>query len=183
MVKILSPFCGEAINHTMLPLSGGMDIIKVSYDAGNRVMEFWPSHRVVYVGRPEMLEFRYFKSSPIDSFFLLTNRELEPSGVYEDFSGNYEEVLELANGEQMDRSCLDAGYIGHDENGFEIPIPDDYRLVVRFLDGKFLMVAKKSIWNQVSSTYDGRHSRLSASEIQQQIGAALSAIKDRSSRE
>lgn len=179
MVHVLSPFCGQAVNHTMLPRSGGMDILKISYDDAKGLIELWPNARVAYVARPQTLEFRHVEASPVDSFFMLTNASLDPSGVYEDFTGNYEEILELPDGEQMDRSHLDLGYIGHTENGEEIPLPDEYRLVCRYLDGKFLMVAKSSLWNRVTATYDGRHNKLSADEIQKQLADALAKYKQR----
>ncbi len=166
MVRILSPFCGPAINHTMLPRSGGMDILKVSYDAGKRLIELWPSKKSPYVARPQQLEFRHVASSPVDSFFLLTNAPLEPSGVYKGLAEKYEEIVELPDGQQMDRSHWDSGCIGYTENGEEIPLPDKSRLICRYLDGKFLMVAKASRWNRTNATYDGRHNKLSADEIQ-----------------
>lgn len=102
-------------------------------------------------------------------FLLLSTQALEPSGVYESVSSEYEEVLELPDGCYLNRSHFDEDSLGYDEEGDEMPIPEPHRLVCRFLSGKFHFVAKRSCWNRDTATYDGRHSKMTPSQIRSRI--------------
>ena len=173
IVDVLRPFCAKSLNHAMLPRGGGQDMAAVTYSREPGCIEFRPDPSVAYVCRPAVLSFEHITSSPWNSFFLLNTASLAPSGVYEEREREYEEVLELPDGEYLNRSHLDQGSLGYDESDRDIPIPDPHRLVVRILDGKLLFVAKRSLWNTVSQTYDGRHNTMSAAEIRTEIEAAL----------
>ena len=148
-----------------------MDVVSVGREPG--CIELRPSRGVAYVCRPRILYFEHIPAAPWNSFFLLEAAELAPSRVYDDLSYQHEELLELPDGQYHDRSHLDQGILGYDDAGDEIPIPDPHRLVVRYFSGKFLVVAKRSLWNRTSATYDGRHANLSLQEIRRQIEEAL----------
>jgi serine/threonine-protein kinase len=175
IVAVLTPFCVRDLNHTLLPGGGGMDIIEVARGRETDSLELRDSPSSAFICQPASLAFEHFPDSPWNSFFLLAAAPLEPSGIYDELRRPYEELLELPSGDYVERSYLDAGYIGHDESGSEIPIPDPHRLVTRFLSGKFLMIAKRSLWNSDSATYDGRHNQMSAATIRTHIAAAMHA--------
>lgn len=182
IAEMLNAFCGPQLNHTMLPRGGGTDMQEVYFDPRHRVIEFYPEPDrggATYQARPAKLYFEYFPGSPVNSFLLLECARLEPSGAYEQVSRDYEEVVDLSEWEFVDRSAWDQGYYGHDEAGVEKPLPPDARLVVRLLSGKFLMVAKSSLWNRNPDTYDGRHSRMTAAQIRSVIQNTLDAIEER----
>jgi hypothetical protein len=80
-----------------------------------------------------------------------------------------EELVEVAPAEYVSRDAWDRGFLGHDENGDEIPIRDDARLTVRWLQGKVLLVAKGSLWNSDPANYDGRHNGMTAAQIRTTI--------------
>jgi hypothetical protein len=65
---------------------------------------------------------------------------------------------------------------GPDENGDEIPVPDDARLTVRWLRGKVLLVAKGSLWNGDPAAYDGRHNGMTAAQIRITIERSLAKM-------
>jgi serine/threonine-protein kinase len=173
IVAVLNQFCAENVNHTHLPDGGGMDIIKVARGREDNCLELHDAPSCAFVCRPLSLTFEHFPTSPWNSFFLLDTARLPPSGVYPELTLQHEELLELPDGEYVERSHLDAGFFGHDEDGCTKPIPDPHRLVTRYFTGKFLMVAKRSLWNLDSSTYDGRHSRMDAATIRAAIAAAI----------
>jgi hypothetical protein len=173
IVSVLNYFCGKAVNHTMLPSRGGSDILRVAYNSTSDLIEFSADSKRAYVSRPATLEFAYIKSSPVDSFFLLTIKSMDALGLDKDVTGNREEVIELPDGRLVSSHCLDRGYIGHDEDGNELPVPENYRLLVRFLEGKYLMVAKSSRWNRANGTYDGRHNKLTAADIHEMLSKSL----------
>ena len=159
MLHVLTPFMGQNLNHTMLPRGGGLDMESIARSPEPECLELCPCHGVAYPFRPTAMFFEYFPESPWNSFFLLETESLQPCGVYDNRDGQYEEVVELSPGKYIDRSHQDTGILGYEEDGREIPLPKTSRLVVRNMQGKVLIVAKRSIWNRVSSTYDGRHSQ------------------------
>jgi serine/threonine-protein kinase len=78
----------------------------------------------------------------------------------------------VAPADYVSREIWDRGFL-HDENGDEIPIPDNARLVMRLLQGKVLLVAKGSLWNSDPATYDGRHNTMTAAQIRRIIERSL----------
>lgn len=178
IASVLQLFVGEQMNHTMLPTGGGQDVAEVHPSIEPGCLELRISRKRIYIVRPERLTLERIDGEEAESFLLLELANLKPSGVYEDMGeGLREELLEVGLGYYFDRAHLDYGYLDHDENGDEMPIPDDYRLVVRWLNGKLLFVAKASIWNQHSATYDARHNRMSASRIREIIERSLAAAE------
>jgi hypothetical protein len=84
------------------------------------------------------------------------------------------EILPHERGEGLDNRLIwDRGFLDHDENGDEIPIPRHARLTVRWLQGKVLLVAKGSLWNSDPATYDGRHNGMTAAQIRSTIERSL----------
>jgi serine/threonine-protein kinase len=173
IIQVLTPFMGVNLNHTMLPGSGGLDMESIAHSPEHRCLEFRPGNRLADTFRPAGLYFQHFPESEWNSFFLLETEELPPCGVYENSNGQYEEVVELSPGEYIDRSHWDTGVLTHDEDGNEIPLPESSRVVSRHMQGKFLIVAKRSIWNRVSATYDGRHNNMTSEQIRQQVQHAI----------
>ena len=174
IIRVLGHFTSTNLNHTMLPNGGGNNMSEVALSKEQDCIELRPSPGVAYVCRPSRLYFDYIPSALRESFFLLEVLPLSPSGVYEPAPSGREELLELPDGQYVSRGYLDEGFLGHDENGATIPIPSPHRLIVRQLAaGKFLLVAKASLWNATPGTYDGRHNQLSHSEIRGQIEIAL----------
>ena len=147
-----------------------MDIIKATASKEEGCLELRTSESTAYVCRPDKLIIEYFADSPWNTFLLLSTKPLAPSGEYDDLGDDeVEELLELPDGTYMPRTFLDAGYIGHDERGCEIPVPKKSRLICRYPNGQFLMVAKRSYWNRIGDTYDGRHNTLSSAKIRAAI--------------
>lgn len=183
MLHVLSLFMGQNLNHTMLPGSGGLDMESISRSPEPGCLEFCPANRLANTFRPAVLFFEHFRESPWNSFFLLETQSLRPCGVYDDSNGEYEEVVELSPGEYIERSHHDTGILDYDEDGREIPLPRTSRIVSRHMRGKFLIVAKRSIWNRVSSTYDGRHNRMTAQQIRKQIQNTIDRIPEGSQQD
>jgi hypothetical protein len=119
----------------------------------------------------------YFAEAPRESFLLLELAKLAPSMVDEDSGPNRETVLEYPLGHYMSHDLWERGYLRHDENGREVPLPRDSRFVTRWFSGKILIVAKGSLWNGVPATYDGRHNTMTAEEIRGVIGRTLASVR------
>lgn len=174
IVGALAPFEGSGRNHVLIPTGGGMDMESVelaTFEKG--CIEISVSERWVWVIKPRLLEFEYIAEDPHQSFFFLHADTMTPTGVYEEVEES-EHVLELSPGDYVSRDIWEQGFVDHDETGREIPIPSSARLVDRWFAGKFMVVAKGSIWNGIPATYDGRHNKMSAAQIREAIGRILS---------
>lgn len=168
----LTAFMGRNNNHTHLPTGGGQDFNAVDHSRESGCLDFKVGERTIYRAKAERLTLVYIPEEPAESFLFLEAGTLSP--LTETGSRlRQEEMLELSNGQRMERYVWDRGYIDHDSDGHEIPIPGDARLVVRWLGGKFLLVTKGSLWNGDSSTYDGRHDKMSPDDIRTMILKAL----------
>jgi hypothetical protein len=174
IVEVLRKFVEKTDNLALFPTGGGMDLRTVRSSHERGCIELSVEERVSYVVRPKRLIFEHIDRSPKDSFFLLELDTLAPSGVYDELASPYEELVELNPTEYVNRDVWDRGYIGHDESGREIPIPDHARLIIRLLEGKVMLVSKGGLWNSIPETYDGRHSKMTADQIRRQIEHLLS---------
>lgn len=175
MIHVLTPFMGDELNHILLPDIGGLDIYSIAHSPEPGCLEFnHDCHADTFC--PSMLSFEYFPESPWNSFFLMETKPLLPCGVY-DNNSEYEEVCEISPGEYVDINHYETGVLGYDEDHNEIKIPENSRRVSRRMKGKFLIVAKTSFWNMDTSTYDGRHDIMSASEIRNIIQNAINKYK------
>lgn len=170
---VLRPFMAESGNHAHLPTGGGMDIEGVDYSVEPDCLEIRIGQQSAWVIKPESLVLEYFPESPIDSFMLLELTELQASGVYEQQETKrlqyVERLVEPSPGSYVERDVWDNGFFGYDEQGDEIPLPDESRLVNRWLRGNILIVAKGSRWNNIPATYDGRHNAMKAVDIRKII--------------
>ncbi|MDM5283119.1 serine/threonine protein kinase [Peribacillus frigoritolerans] len=190
----------KASNHTFMPSGGGLDITSARFsdEIGKLELDFGGSYIIVY---PESLTFHPVGDDPDWWYFRLNTMPFERSGVYEEFEKEEEqveqvfkstieqsveeqmkysgeEVLEIEAGQYVDRGFWDIQHIGHDENGEPIPLPENARIVTRkFNGGAFVTFSKYSIYNQVSSTYDGRHAKVNDEKFHQYIVEIVEGLK------
>ena len=189
IIAVLEPFVGQNNNHALLPTGGGQDFTSVTRANDAGCIELRVGRSTGYVVKPKRLTMERIESDPGESFLLLELDELPPSGVYardedEDKEPDVpqgdrgkEELLELSPGEYVDRSIWDRGFLSYDDDGRERPLPRTARIVVRWFRGQILLVAKGSLWNGDSGTYDGRHNRMSANTIRRIIERSLEAAQ------
>lgn len=174
IIVVLRPFMGRNENHAHLPTHGGFDFRNVEISSEGGCLDFHVSGRLYATVKPRRLHLERVDVDPAESFLLLELGHLEPSGAYDDdFSRRIaerrqEEVVDLGGANYVSRDGRDDD-VFYDGDGNERELPDDYRGVMRFLDGQIMLVAKGSIWNSLSSTYDGVHERLSTGQIRQLI--------------
>ena len=164
IIENLAPFMGQNLNHAHLPSGGGHDFLSVGLSAELGCLELRISRGLAYVVRPKRLTLEIIEAQPGESFLLLELGELErkeayvPSeGVDADIAarvGASEELTELAPGSYVPRWHWD-----ENEGPDGEPLPDDARLVVRWMGGQMLLVAKGSVWNGDPRTYRGLHSK------------------------
>lgn len=150
-------------NYSFLPPNGHLPLVGVGvHDDGRRLM-FDLSETGLLETLPESLHFEFISKAPIESFFLLDLKTMRPSGLYEEVG--VEEQIVRIDGEDYDYGIWERGVWHHDEDGNEVPIPEDSKTVLRLLSGKLLIVCQGSMWNHTNETWDGRHNRMSAADI------------------
>lgn len=171
IARIMSPFMGSNANHAHLPTGGGFDFRGVSLGREAGCLDFHVDGRLYITVKPQRLNLVRFEADPAESFLLLELAHLEPTGAYdEEYSRRLaergdEEVIDLGGARYVRRDGSDDG-VYFDEHGTERDLPDNHRQVMRFLGGSIMLVTKGSIWNGLSATYDGRHSRMSVEQLQ-----------------
>ena len=159
-------------NHMFYPRGGGLDIDNAYLSSEEGCIEI-DTGGLIDIVKPSRLIFNSFQDAePQWNYFRLETRELEPSGVYdfEDYSD--EELCELSPGKYIDRSYWDEGkYEGN-------RLPSEARVVTRHFSGSFVIFQKTSIYNRNSSTYDGRHNKMTDEKFREYIQRAINNLKD-----
>lgn len=171
----IEPFLGENLNHAHLPTGGGFDFKSVQKSAEDGCLSFLVEDQMAEIVKPLSLTLEFFPNQPQESFLLL---ELDKITAKEDYAINNpdslrEDVFEFPPGNYQSRDVWERGYLTHDERGHEVPLPKEGKIVTRWLGGKILFVSKGSIWNSNAGTYDGRHNKMTSSEIRKLIEAVL----------
>ncbi|POZ55432.1 hypothetical protein LYSIN_00215 [Lysinibacillus sphaericus] len=154
----------KALNHTFLPDGGGLDLEGCSPSNERECIEV-NLGGIGHILKPKRLKFQWFENADFEwAYFMLEADKLAPSGVYENIPFKEEELVELEKGFYISRSHWDS----NEFNGERLP--DSARLVGRYTSGQFAIFSKASIYNGVSSTYDGRHDKASVEAFAQYIG-------------
>lgn len=182
IVTMLSEFVGNSLHHAYLPGGGGQDIEEVRLSKANDCIELVVHEGPVYLVRPSKLILELVAAAPGESFLLLELTNLPDSFVQNaSFSSSIESISKQAFRQEFlragdiyyPRDYWDAGTMGVDADGSEIPIPRTAEIVVLWNSGKLLFVSKGSLWNNTSSTYDGRHTQFSSTQIREIIEGAV----------
>lgn len=156
------------ISHAFMPSGGGDHLCgaKKSLEDGCIELDFGAMEIV----KPISLTFHSFSPEYYEwAYFRLETGGLKPSGIYQNLNHDYEELTELPPGKYVNRSVWDAGFFGYDESGDEIPLPKGTRVISRLFKGAYVIFAEASSYNRVSSTYDGRHNKMSSEEFEDYI--------------
>lgn len=180
IIEILNKF-EKGQNHTFLPGGGGLDLdgavrskekgcIELILDGTNSIV------------KPKVLSFHSFGKYLEWAYFRLDCEALEPSGIYDDtyykndeFYLPYEELTEVGSGEYKDRYYIEELI---ELNGYD-NIPKNIKLVTRYMDGAFVIFAKGSTYNRISSTYDARHNKMSNEQFHAYIQGAVNHIMEK----
>lgn len=125
--------------------------------------------------KPIRMTVEKFHDDPLESFALIELADLKPVLKEGPFEWPQQEVVELPDEGYVKREVIDRGYVRTDDEGTEVPIPSGWRIVMRRTGGKILLTSKFGLWNSDTSTYDGRHNRMTASDIRAVLQNTLNA--------
>jgi len=171
IISVLNQIGAEQeLTHTFFPSGGGLDLTGAATSHERGCVELLFSGSNIKIVKPQSLSFHSFEDNYEWAYFRLETDCLELSGVYEydaDESNSIircrEELTEISPGNYIDRGFWD-------ENEYEgEPLPDESRIVTRYLNGAFVIFAKGSIYNIVPDTYDARHNKMNSEEFNKYI--------------
>jgi len=151
-----------SLNHMFIPDGGGQDLSGAEFAIEEGCIEMRVSD-TVYILKPKVLIFENIENDFLWNYFWL---ELDEISAYEETSDDQfsELVTEYLPGKYISWIYGNYGYY-EDEN----PLPSNYRLVFRYLKGKFVFFSKTSIYNSINGTYDARHNKMSSDEFRSYI--------------
>lgn len=178
MLEVLAPFLEPNLGHLYLPTGGGQTMTAAQEGNEPGTIEFlMSSGKAAYIFKPRTLSVNYFAEDPAQSFIYIACDKLDPTGVYEHDLEGQEEVVETSPMTYHPRVVWDQGYIGIDQDGEEIPLPDEARLAMRFLGGDAMLVSNGSYWNGNARTYGGEHNRVGEDKVRELVSEMIRRAK------
>ena len=182
IVKVLKVVCSyDNLNHMFFPDGGGLDLedARIANEHGCIELDF----QLIEIVKPKRLIFESFGYDPEWNYFRLELDELKSSGVHkiEDSDEPYENkyndefVAELNPG-QYDNPDIVEYRSEYEEMGYEIP--KTARTLSRIFRGSYVIFNKRSAYNLDSSTYDGRHNKMSTEEFRNYIQGSINWIRE-----
>ena len=182
IIKILKIICSyNSLNHMFYPDGGGMDLedARISNEDGCIELDFG----IIDIIKPKRLIFESFDYDPEWNYFRLELNELKPSIPHniEDGEEPYEKRYDHEGVSEIYPAVYDKYEIveyrsEYKELGYEIP--DSARQVSRWFRGSFVIFNKSSVYNQTSSTYDGRHNKMSTEDFREYIQRNVDRFKE-----
>jgi hypothetical protein len=158
------------INQTYLPDGGRLHLKRGEDSAEPDCLDLHFVDHPICIIKPRVLVFQSYDKAYEWAYFRLETKTLEPSGWYENLKGIKEELTEISPGDYADRKYWDIGSYEYDETGREIPLSSRARIVIRYFSGSFAVFAKGSGFNEISSSVEGNHSKMTAEEFKKYIG-------------
>ncbi|WP_026702078.1 protein kinase domain-containing protein [Salibacterium aidingense] len=168
VVEILKQLSILNFNHTFIHEGGGMDLqdIKLFEEENDMVMLSFGLN-MTHVFKVKRLIWELPNEDPEFSYFRLEFDEINP--IYPDAVEELEKWLRSQNYRCIDR-VVSEDLIVNENGGYEHYYEDDeiaHFNVTRWFGGSFLIVPKGSIYNAISNTYDGRHSKFKPEEFRE----------------
>jgi serine/threonine-protein kinase len=143
------------LNHMFLPTGGGMDLTKVEIAAEPGFIRLELGMHIIL--KPRSLSFETFGHGSPWNYFRLEAEQVPTTnvpGAYVTRDRMEELLCELTPGNYV-------AYEAWEEAEYSnAPLPNTARLIHRALEGAFVIFAKRSWYNLVPETYDGRHQQM-----------------------
>lgn len=151
-----------SLNHMFIPTGGGLDLQSV-LKAQEEDCIIMCAGGAYFLVKPKMLILENINKDFLWSYFRLELQQLMPIG--EECPIKSREMLtEDLPGHYISPICGNYGYY---EDGTKLP--DNYRVIDRFLEGTFVFFSKTSIYNRISGTYDARHNIMNTVQFRNYI--------------
>jgi len=154
-----------AYNHMIFSDTGGLDFNYAELAAEEGCIYLHTTFDFCFVVKPKCLCYEGFGENYRWNYFLLELDKMDPI-IKESDIVDYEYLVEDTPAHYVDATYVQYGVYDYDT---EVPLPQGYKLVSRYLKGKFLIVMKDGPYNKISGTYDGRHGMCSSLKFREYI--------------
>lgn len=161
-------------NHMLLSDKGGLDFKNAVVANEEGCIYIYDTLGFCFLVKPKNLQYGGFEEKFKWNYFMLEFDKLEPileknrmvSSEYlvEDYPAHYVS----ARYEQYGVYDYDSGE----------KLPEGYKRVKRYLEGKFLIVLKNGPYNHITGTYDGRHGMCSNNQFRQYLEMIIDIINE-----
>ena len=163
-----------AYNHMLFSDIGGLDFECCESAPEKDCIYIYDTLGMCFLVKPKSLSFEGFDDDFRWSYFLLELNEMNPIIEKYDRVG-YEYLVEDSPGHYV--NAKDAGYGVYDYDTGE-KLPEGFKIVRRYLGGKFLIVLKSGPYNGITGTYDGRHGMCDREQFREYIEELRDAYVD-----
>ncbi|ARK20967.1 protein kinase domain-containing protein [Sporosarcina ureae] len=169
VIDILQRISKLNFNHTFIHEGGGMDLLDIkAFDEKEEdmvILSFGLNMKHVF--KVKKLIWELPNEDPKFSYFRLEFDNIKP--IYPSTVNELKKWLKSQN-DKYTSEVVSEDLIVNDKGEYEHYYEDDeiaHFNVTRWFDGSFLIVHKSSIYNAISNTYDGRHSKFRAEEFRE----------------
>lgn len=149
------------LNHMFIPSGGGQDFEYAERAEEEDCICIKSLGNVIL--KPKSLYAENIEKDYIWSYFRLELEELPPVSEQRNIQ-TYETLTEDVPGHYVSWKCGNYGYYEDDK-----PLPKGYRTVQRYIKGSFVIFSKSSVYNDISGTYDARHSKMTTEQFRDYI--------------
>lgn len=160
-----------AYNHMLFSDGGGLDFSKAEPANEPGCIYIYDSRGSCFVVKPRCLFYEGFNEESTWNYFLLELDTLLP--IICGSILNYEYLVEDYPAHYVSADYEQYGVYDYDSGE---PLPEGYRVVRRYLKGKFLIVLKNGPYNHIPATYDGRHGLCSNNKFRDYINKLIETI-------
>ncbi|SLJ92140.1 MULTISPECIES: protein kinase domain-containing protein [unclassified Paenibacillus] len=160
-----------AYNHILFSDGGGLDFSRAEQANEIGCIYLYDSIGFCFVVKPSCLRYEGFNEDNTWNYFLLELDELVP--IIFDYASSYEYLVEDYPGSYVSADYSQYGVYDYDSGK---PLPDNYKLVSRYIRGKFLIVLKNGPYNAISATYDGRHGDCNNDRFREYISKIIQTV-------
>lgn len=161
-----------AYNHMLFSDKGGLDFNMAERANERGCIYIYDSIGSCHLVKPKCLHYESFNDNYSWNYFLLELDELSP--IINETSLNNEMLVEDYPGHYTSAQYAQYGVYDYDLGN---PLPDGYKIVYRYLAGKFLIVLKRGPYNQIPATYDGRHGLCSNNDFRKYIDMLIQLVE------
>ena len=152
----------KILNHMMMPDGGGVDLTYAEKANEEGCIYLHLQMQTILV-RPKALVIATYKKSDWN-FIMLETVEQEPITKRH---GEYDElVVEDRAAHYVSGEYAQYGVYDYDTGE---KLPDGYKVMWRQLKGSFMVVPKQGHYNDITGTYDGRHTDMTGVEMYQYV--------------
>ncbi len=150
-----------AYNHMLFSSGGGLDFKFCETANEDGFIYLYDNMGLCHLLKPHKLVYESFEEDYRWSYFLLEINPIDPI-ISKNEKKEYEYLVEDVPGHYVDARYVQYGVYDYDTGE---KLPDGYKMVCRYTQGKLLLVLKGGPYNRINGTYDGRHGFCSSDEF------------------